>query len=380
MKRVLSSLLAAVAVISALCAAPASAADKKVSRLGFISLAYEYLDSAIDSGLPFCNWNEESAVTDAVPLYSPDGDKIGYDLDISTDGKPAGYLRIISVNGKPRAVYSCYGGQSPAKAYSGSLENTVDGKYYFVDAMTLAVKISRGYKAVGWNSFISDESAEESYDYTMKLLKKSGDDWDDDVKAAGSARLQTVYTETENFDFCTWEDFSGIFVTDGAGNYRHPDNCSAPIAAANVLRYFRHTGASEMPYTYTDEDICMTLYFDMDTNNHSFGGFDNPGTPVENILSGIKKTCVGLAAGTPSADEKGSEAQSALSSSKIKEYIDDGYMIIATVTDRKDNGPCSLLICGYDGSSYYIVDGLSRSIDRISISNLEVYHFVAVKF
>lgn len=380
MKRVLSSLLAAVAVISALCAAPASAADKKVSRLGFISLAYEYLDSAIDSGLPFCNWNEESAVTDAVPLYSPDGDKIGYDLDISTDGEPAGYLRIISVNGKPRAVYSCYGGQSPAKAYSGSLENTVDGKYYFVDAMTLAVKISRGYKAVGWNSFISDESAEESYDYTMKLLKKSGDDWDDDVKAAGSARLQTVYTETENFDFCTWEDFKTLYITDNAGHHRVMDNSCTPIAAANVLRYFRHTGASEMPYRYTDDNIFATLYYDMDTNYNSFGGFDNPGTPVDNILSGLKTSCTELAAGTPTTAVKGSKVHTALSSSTVKSYIDDGYMLIASVIDYKNNGAHSLVIYGYDSSNYYIADGLNRSIDRISISNLEVYHFVAVKF
>lgn len=380
MKRVLSTLLAAVVVISALCAAPASAADKKVSRLGFISLAYEYLDSAVDSGLPFCNWNEESSIDEAVPLYSPDGEIIGYDFGISTNGEPDGYVRIVSVNGKPRAVYNAYGGKTTESEYSDDMEGTVDGRFYLVNVMTIAVKTNSGYKVLGWGDYLTAEKLKESYNYTVRLLEKSGLTWTDDINAAGRASINTVLPEAKDYSYCIWSDFKNIYVTDGAGNYRHPNNSCTPIAATNVLRYFRHTGASDMPHSYTNEEIFMTLYFDMDTNNHSVGGFDNPGTPVDNILNGLKKTCAGLAAGTPTTAVKGSKVHTALSSSTVKSYIDDGYMLIASVIDYKDEGAHSLVIYGYDSSNYYIADGLNRSIDSISISNLEVYHFVAVKF
>lgn len=377
MKRILCLLITVVLSMSLLCSVPVYATNMNINRITYLSLAYEYIERDINSGLPFCKWNDESTITDVTPLYSPDGEKIGYDLDISTDGEPSGYVRIISANGEPRAVYSCYGGQSPSIAYANSEDISIDNKVYLVDILTLAIKTNYGFKVIGWEYPISEVQLSESYKYTMGLLSKSGEVWQDDGSAFS---INSVLPDADDYSYCIWDDFKTLYITDGAGHHRLMDNSCTPIAATNVLRYFRSTGASSMPNKYTNSQIFSVLYYDMDTNNNSVGGFDNPGTPVDNILSGLKTSCTELAAGTPTTAVKGSKVHTALSSSTVKSYIDDGYMLIASVIDYKNNGAHSLVIYGYDSSNYYIVDGLSRSIDRISISNLEVYHFVAVKF
>lgn len=380
MKRIFSSIIAVVLTMTLMCSVSVNASEHQLSKLSFYSKIYEFIDSAKDNNLPFCNWNEESVIDEADPLYSPDGEIIGYDFGISTNGEPDGYVRIVSVNGKPRALYTAYGGKTIKAEYIDDMANTVDGRLYLVDAMTIAVKTKSGYRVLGWGNYLTAESLKESYDYTIGLLKNSGADWADDINAAGRASINTVLPEAKDYSYCIWNDFKNLTVVDGKGYVRSPNNSCTPIAATNVLRYFRHTGASSMPNSYTNDNIFITLYFDMDTNNHSVGGFDNPGTPVDNILSGLKKTCAGLAAGTPTTAVKGSKVHTALSSSTVKSYIDDGYMLIASVIDYKDEGAHSLVIYGYDSSNYYIADGLSRSVNSISISNLEVYHFVAVKF
>lgn len=179
----------------------------------------------------------------------------------------------------------------------------------------------------------------------------------------------------DDVPFATWSDFAGLRVKDGEGSYVRPDNSCSPIAATNVLKYFLRQRMISFNGKITDSNIFTVMFYEMDTNQVRKGGSGTkPGTDVDNIESGFVRACRSFTTIAPKTEVL--RSNKGIERSVIEKYIDDGYLLIASVLNYRGHGRHTVTLYGYSDGGYIFADGIRSG--RVE-ADIDIYHIVAIK-
>lgn len=355
------------------------------SRLEYLSAAYLYMDGDIKlGGSP--HWSVSSEIYDERPVYSCYDKIIGYEFAISTDGEGTGYLMLIDH------------GKGPEFALSSSLytpdfirsadyigKNSVDGKIYGGLGMYNLIKTSSdSYTVLGWDETLTTEDYQQVYNKAFYRARQNDEEQFDEQKAqdvestVSEAKLEQLYSMC-NYQWLSADDFSSLWITNPNGVTQSMDSFSSPLAAANILKYLKDQEKTSLPDFYSDNAILTGMYVAMDTNNYSTAsGYSDSGTDADNIQPGFLSFCQSYAAGTPTATVY--TAASDLTEAKLKSYLDEGHLILATANDYTGEKTHSFVIVGYNGSAFYVADGINPGVSAFPLEAISPQQIIAISF
>lgn len=357
------------------------------TRLEFMAEAYKQMAEAIEDGVGF-NWTDDSVIYDDIPLYSCYGNIIGYEFAISTDGEEAGCLSLLDYGNGPEFTDSSLSGIPDYMTYADYIqENSIDGRIYSGPGLWNLIKISDdSFCELGWMDVHSAEAVQDAYARMFAIHNEPDETEDVTVpEAAGAVQsedteesLEQLYSAVD-YSWAIWGDFVNVYITNPNGITQTMMGCCSPLAGTNIVRYFRSIGESSLSNSYSNNAILTGMYIAMDTNNYSTAtAYTYDGTPRANIQPGFLSFCQSYAAGTPTATVY--TAASDLTEAKLKSYLDDGYLLLTTVSNYENNGAHSLVIVGYQGSNFYVADGIERGIKCKTRDKLSIDHLVAIGF
>ena len=361
--------------------------ETEYTRLEFMAEAYKQMAEAIEDGVGF-NWTDESVIYDDIPLYSCYGNIIGYEFAISTDGEEAGCLSLLDYGSGPEFSEAGLSGVPDYMTYADYIEeHSIDGRLYSGSGFWNLIKISDdSFCELGWMDVHSAEAVQDAY-ARMFAIYNEPDETEDVTAPEASEAVQSEDTEKSleqlysvcGYPWLSADDFSSLWITNPNGVTQSMDNFSSPLAAANILKYLKGQGKTSLPDFYSDNAVLTGMYTAMDTNNYSTAsGYSDSGTDADNIQPGFLSFCQSYSAGTPTATVY--TAASDLTEAKLKSYLDEGHLILATANDYTGEKTHSFVIVGYNGSAFYAADGISPGVSAFPLEAISPQQIIAISF
>lgn len=356
--------------------------ETEYTRLEFMAEAYKQMAEAIKDDAGF------TVIYDDIPLYSCYGNIIGYEFAISTDGEEAGYLKLLDYGNGPEFISSSATGVPDYMTYADYIEeNSIDGRLYSGSGLWNLIKISdNSFCELGWMDVHSKEAVQDAYARKFAIYNAPEETEDVTVpEATGAAQsedteesLEQLYSAVD-YSWAILGDFVNVYITNPNGITQTMMGCCSPLAGTNIVRYFRSIGESSLSNSYSNNAILTGMYIAMDTNRYSTAtAYTYDGTPRANIQPGFLSFCQSYAAGTPTATVY--TAASDLTEAKLKSYLDEGHLILATANDYTGEKTHSFVIVGYNGSAFYVADGINPGVSAFPLEAISPQQIIAISF
>lgn len=345
-----------------------------------ISFAKNEIRRIASEGDLTCTWNDTTEIYYTKALYDYTDHCNGYVFKLSTGDTETGYMQVNQFNSQLSTFAYSFTG---IPAYEGLAYGSDDilkhsaEKLYFFGNMLYCSKLDNGnFQPIDSPTEITAENVASKYQSYLSQVQHQKEEYIASENSNTNTSEKNFIQARAAFTPVKMSDFSNLYATRPNGTKQQVTQHCSPTAATNIMLCFRSIGDSPLSSSLSNSTIFMELYYALDTNAISTSNtVQANGTTRSKIQPGIKKFCSNRSCSPSSIG-----TITSVTLAKIKNHIDDGELLLASLDDFSGAGGHSVVFVNYTGNNVYLCTGWDTSYHWYAYSNLKIPQFVYVGY